>query len=164
MYKFYYLGNIFSVLLSITIFIAFFYFSVSMLIKLIKERTKIKQGFIEYSISIILITVSSILLFSSIYGIAFQITDYVVPYKKGDYEIVSGKIETLDIEKEQRYVNFSVDGVEFEFNPKSVLYLGIKNPSYLEENNNVVIKYVVADDILGGSDTKINVVMEIEVT
>lgn len=164
MYKFYYLGNIISVLLSITIFIAFFYFSVSMLIKLIKERTKIKQGFIEYSISIILIIVSSILLFSSLYGIAFQITDYVVPYKNGDYEIVSGKIVDLTKEEHRGPVSFSVDGVDFEFYPESILYLGVKNPSYVEENDNVVIKYVVADDIIGGSDTKINVIMEIEVT
>lgn len=164
MYKFYYLGNIISVLLSITIFIAFFYFSVSMLIKLIKERTKIKQGFIEYSISIILITVSSILLFSSLYGIAFQITDYVVPYKNGYYEIVSGKIADLTKEEDRGPVSFSVDGVDFEFYPKSILYIGIKNPSYVEETDNVVIKYVVADDIIGGSDTKINVIMEIEVT
>lgn len=164
MYKFYYLDNIFSVLLSITIFTVFFYFSVSMLINLIKERTEIKQSFIEYLISIILIIVSSIVLFSSLLGIVFQITDYVIPYKNGDYKIVSGEITDLTKEEHRGPVSFSVDGVDFEFYPKSILYFGIKNPNYVEDNDNVVIKYVVGDDIIGGSDTKINVIMEIEVT
>lgn len=163
MYKFYYLGNIFSILLSITIFIAFFYFSVSMLINLIKERAEIKQGFIEYLISIILIIVSSILLFSSLYGIAFQITDYVVPYKNGDYKIVSGEITDLTKEENRGPVSFSVDGTDFEFNPKSILYLGIKNPNYVEYNDNVVIKYVTANDIIVDSGEEINVIMEIEI-
>ncbi|MGN1421315.1 MAG: hypothetical protein ACI4XC_07365 [Eubacterium sp.] len=163
MYKFYSIGNIFSSVLSITIFIAFFSFSVTMLINLVKERARVKQNIIEYSVTTLFIIISSILLFTAIQGIAFQIIDYVVPYKNGDYKIVSGEVVDLVKEEKQRYVSFSVDGVDFEFYPKNILHLGIKNPDYLEDNDNVVIKYVIGDDILGGSDTKINVVMEIEI-
>ena len=58
------------------------------------------------------------MLFSSLYGIAFQITDYVVPYKNGDYEIVSGKIADLTKEEDRGPVSFSVDGVDITNNIK----------------------------------------------
>lgn len=163
MYKFSSITNILPVILILCAYIAFFIFSISLLISLIKERASLSKNIIEYAVSLLLSTVGFILISTAAYGIFFQVTDYIVPYENGDYKIVSGEITDLTKEENRGPVSFSVDGTDFEFNPKSILYLGIKNPNYVEYNDNVVIKYVTANDIIVDSGEEINVIMEIEI-
>lgn len=164
MYKFYAIDNLFPVVFTFIVSILFFVFTISMAIQTIKDRTPVIRYFLIYIFDVVLCIVSTYVLLSTSLGIFFQITDYVVPYKEGNYQVVSGEVTNYKkyLDNPRAYVTFTVDDVEFEYNPSMALYIGINRPNCINAGDEVVIKYVVADDIESDNEGKINVMMEIE--
>lgn len=142
--------------------IVVFYLFFSGFIKMIKEKAPFKKNIIEYSIVTLISCITGFLIISSCLGLFVEYKEYIEPYKNGEYKTVSGVVEIIEKDEHNRYVDFVVNNEYFEIHPNVVLNVGIKKTKYILDKQNVVIKYVTADDIIGGSDEKINVIMEIE--
>ena len=153
------LKNEFSTILVLIAILAFFLISLKGIVILIREHRPFKNNKIEFLLVTLFSIISTYLILSAITTINSQVEQLIIPYRKGNYQVVTGVVENFS---DSGVVKFNVDNVDFEFAPYEVTYLGLKSKNCVKEHDFVTVKYIEKNENNLGIIAYRNVIMELE--